>query len=260
MTIGLDQVDAAALSKGKTGGKLDGTVEIREGVPSGAVRVRGVPTPVGDADADLTLALTDVGFVETRAKAQIGAVGAATLGARLAIPDHPFDPAAWKALGTRVVDRATAEATGVVVDPKLLSAFHVITPYRGTASVRLELGAGATSAKIVADVANITGGPLARGIDVHLEGSADATGTRGVLRVGAGSTTLAAASYSDPDSSWQAARARSRAASVGRRDMVTSGRGAARRRSWRLRARGASGLGARGRSASAARMARRGRS
>ena len=191
VTIGLDRVDAAVASKGRTAGTLDGTLQIRDGVPSGMLLVRGVPTPAGTADADLTLALTDVGFVDANAKANVGAVGAATLGTRLAIPDHPFDPAAWRALGTRVVHSASAEATDIVIDPKLLAAFKVDAPYRGTASVKLDLGAGASSATIGLDVRNITGGPLARGLDVHLGATADANGTRCTLRVGSGPTTLA---------------------------------------------------------------------
>lgn len=191
VTIGLDRVDAAVASQGRTAGTVDGTLQIREGVPSGTLLVRGVPTPAGAADADLSLALTDVGFVDANANANIGAVGAATLGTRLAIPAHPFDPAEWRALGTRVVHSASAEATDVVIDPRLLAAFAIDAPYRGTASVKLELGAGASSATITADVRDITGGALVRGVDVHLGATADATGTRGTLRVGSGATTLA---------------------------------------------------------------------
>ena len=191
VTVGLDRVDVAAVSKGRTAGTLDGTLQIREGVPTGTLLVRGVPTPAGSADADLTLALTDVGFVDAKATANVGAVGAATLGTRLAIPDHPFDPAAWRALGTRVVHSATAEAKDIVIDPKLLAAFEVDAPYRGMASVNLELGPGASSATLGLDVRDITGGPLARSLDVHVGATADANGTRGSLRVGSGITTLA---------------------------------------------------------------------
>jgi hypothetical protein len=190
VTIGLDQVDVAAISRGKTEGHIDGTLSIREGIPSGALRVRGVPTPVGEAQADVTLALTDVGFVDANAAATISELGAATGSARIAIPDHPFDPAAWKALGTKIARSATAEAKNIAFSPKLLSLLHVDAALRGTVSVKLELGAGASSATLAVDVHDLIGGPLVHGLDVHVESTADAGGTRGALRVGAGALTL----------------------------------------------------------------------
>ena len=190
VTIGVDKVDLAAISRGKTEGQIDGTLSIREGVPSGALHVRGVPTPVGEARADVTLALTEVGFVDANANATIDEVGAATGSARIAIPDHPFSPAAWKALGTKVAHGATAEANNITFGPKLLSLLHVDAPLRGTASVKLDLGAGASSATVAVDVHDLIGGPLLHGLDVHLDGTADASGTRAALRVRAGALTL----------------------------------------------------------------------
>ena len=191
VTIGLDHVDAAVASQGRTAGTVDGTLQIKDGVPSGMLLVRGVPTPAGNADADLTLALTEVGFVDANAKANVGAVGAATASTRIAIPEHPFDPVAWSALGTHVVHRAHAEANDIVIDPKLLAAFQVDAPYRGTASVKLDLGAGASSATLEVDAREITGGPLAHAVNVHVGASADGNGTRGNLRVASGATALA---------------------------------------------------------------------
>lgn len=189
--IGVDHVDLAAVTKGKTSGILDGTLEIREGVPSGTLFVRGVPTPIGRADADMTLSLTDVGFVDATAKATVGSVGAATLGARLAIPDRVFDPAAWKALGTRVVDRAIAEATDIVIGPELFAALKMNAPYRGTASIKVDVGAGGSSATVGVDVRGVTGGALVRGVDAHVQVTADANGTRGELGIGEGAVVIA---------------------------------------------------------------------
>ena len=189
--IGVDHVDLAAVSKGKTTGILDGTLEIREGVPSGTLFVRGVPTPIGRADADMTLSLTDVGFVDATAKATVGTVGAATVGARLAIPDRVFDPAAWKALGTRVVDRAIAEANDIAIGPELFAALKIDAPYRGTGSIKVDVGAGGSSASVGVDVRGVTGGALVRGIDAHIQATADASGTRAELGIAEGDVVLA---------------------------------------------------------------------
>ncbi|CAN5914770.1 hypothetical protein BH11MYX3_BH11MYX3_28090 [soil metagenome] len=191
LAIGFDHVNAAALSKGRTAGTLDGTVELREGVPTGAVTIRGVPTPVGPADADVTLAISDAGLVEANLKANVGAIGATAVGVRLVIPDHPFDPAAWMALGPHLVHDATVVASDITITPSLLTLFDLNVPLNGKASVKLELGDGAATAVVTADIKNLTGGPLVRGIDVHVEGSADARGTRAAVRVSSGTTTLA---------------------------------------------------------------------
>ncbi len=191
VTIGFDHVDAAALSKGRTAGTIDGTVELREGVPTGTLKIRGVPTPVGAADADVTLVVRDVGLVEATLKANVGAIGATSIGVRLVIPDRPFDPTAWKALGPHLVHGATVVASDVAITPALLSLLGITVPLNAKASVTLELGDGASTATVIADVKNLTGGPLVRGIDVHLEGSTDAQGTRAAVRVSSGATTLA---------------------------------------------------------------------
>ncbi|MBA3464569.1 MAG: translocation/assembly module TamB domain-containing protein [Deltaproteobacteria bacterium] len=191
VVIGVDHVDLAAVSKGKTTGFLDGTLEIREGVPSGTLSVRGVPTPLGQADADMTLSLTDVGFVDATAKATVGTVGAATLGARIAIPDRIFDPAAWKALGTRVVDRAIAEAKDIAIGPELFAALKIDAPYRGKASIKVDVGAGGSSATVGVDVHGVTGGAIVRGVDAHLQATVDSSGTRAELGIAEGGVVLA---------------------------------------------------------------------
>ncbi len=191
VTIGFDHVDAAALSKGRTAGTLDGTVELREGVPTGKLQIRGVPTPVGVADADVTLAVHDVGLVEAVLKANVGAIGATAVGVRLVIPDHPFDPAEWKALGPRVVHGATIAVNEVAITPAFLTLLHLDAPLTGKATVKLDLGDGASTATVTADIRNLIGGPVVRGVDVHVEATADAAGTRAVVRVSSDTTTLA---------------------------------------------------------------------
>lgn len=188
--VGVDHVDLAAATGGRTAGVVDGTLEITAGEPSGALFVRGVPTPAGRADADITLALQTAGFVDVSATTTVGEIGNANASVRLAIPDHPFDPRSWKALGARVVTAANVEAKDIPIDARLLALVGVEAPYHGTADVKLDLGAGASSATLTADVRGITGGAIVRGIDVHVGATADAQGTRAELQAVSSGITL----------------------------------------------------------------------
>ncbi len=190
VTIDLDHLDAAVLSNGRSGGIIDGKLELRDGEPSGGLRIRGVPTPAGLADGDLGLALTDPGFVDVKANARIGAIGRADLGVRIEISPHPFDPATWKRLGTGVIAQATATAKDVVIGPALFGAFGVQAPYRGRATGELVASPGLTAIHASLDVRDLQGGLIRRGIDAHLEGDVDANGTRGQLRVTANQQAL----------------------------------------------------------------------
>ncbi len=183
VTIGLARVDAARLTDGRTGGVLDGTVEIRDGVPSGEIRVTGVPTPVGGADGKLTLALNTVGFVDVGAAATVGALGGADATIRLAIPERVFDPAAWQRLGARVVDSATITAPAIAFDPALLGRLGVTSKLSGVGRVTANVGAGASSVDLVVDVEKLRGGALVKPLAIHLEAGIDDVRTRGALRV-----------------------------------------------------------------------------
>ncbi|MBL9013002.1 MAG: translocation/assembly module TamB domain-containing protein, partial [Myxococcales bacterium] len=103
---------------------------------------------------------------------------------------HLFDPRAWRALGARVVHAASAEAKGIALDARLLALFGLDLPFRGTADVKLVLGAGASSVTATADVRGITGGAILRGIDVHLSATADAQGTRAEVSAASGGAVL----------------------------------------------------------------------
>ncbi len=190
ITLGLEHVDAAALTNGRAGGTVDATLEIRDGTPSGALTIRGVPTPAGAADANVTLALSDTGLVDARARAHVGALGATTADARLRIPDRPFDVTAWRLLGARVVDDARVATEEIAIDPGLLAGLGIDAPYRGKARVAATLGAGATAAHVTVDVRELRGGALVRGVDVHAEAHADTASTTASLRVAAGERVL----------------------------------------------------------------------
>jgi len=190
VTIGIERVDLAVLTGDRTAGTADGTLVIRDGVPRGSLAIRAIPTPVGNAEADVTLSLTDIGFVDAIAKAKIGSLGAVEAETRLQIPDRVFDPAAWKALRARVVHSATVRTTDVAFDGRLLARLGIDAPYTGRASAQLVVGAGGSSVDVTASVRDFRGGPIVRGLAVAVTGRVDDQGTRGTLRATSGALTL----------------------------------------------------------------------
>jgi len=190
VTIGVERVDLAALTDKRTAGTAHGTLVIRDGVPSGSLAIRGIPTPIGMADADVTLSLTDVGFVDAIAKAKVGTLGAVEAQTRLQIPDRVFDPAAWKALGPRVIHSATVRTTDVAFDSRLLAQLGFDAPYAGRATAEIVVGAGGSSVDVTASVRDLHGGLIKRGIAVEVSGRVDDQGSRGTLHATSGALTL----------------------------------------------------------------------
>ncbi len=190
VTVGVEQVNLAALTDHRVTGTADGTLMIHAGVPSGSLVVRDVPTLAGMVDADVTLSLTDVGFVDVIAKAKVGTLGGADAEIRLQIPDSVFDPAAWNALGTGVVHRATIRTTDVVFDGRILAQFGIDLPYAGRANAEILVGTGGSSVDVTATVRDVHGGMIKRNVDVKVTARADGRGTNATVRVTSGGLTL----------------------------------------------------------------------
>ena len=215
--VGLERVDLAALTDGRTAGTIDGTVELRDGIPSGTITLAGMPTPAGLAGGELTLALTEIGFVDLDATASIDIFGRIDAAARLKIPDRPFDPRAWQRLGPNVVDRVTATARDLAIDARVLALLGLSSPLRGRASVEVAIEAGGSAAALRLDVKEVRGPPLVRPIDLQITARADATGTAGAVRISTGATTLvelADARSPATIGQWTAAPARALAAAL----------------------------------------------
>jgi len=217
LALRLARVDAAALTEGATRGVIDGTLVIQDGAPSGTLAVRDVDTPAGPADADVELAERDPGLVDVEARARVGALGEATLGARLRVPAHPFDPRAWAQLGSSVLDSARARAEDVAFDPQLLAKLGIELPYRGRATLDATVATGGRSAQLALDVRGVQGGELVRPVDAHVEARADARETTASVRVGSGELVLVSIPEARTPVSldrWLAAPARALAAPI----------------------------------------------
>ncbi|HWO17927.1 MAG TPA: translocation/assembly module TamB domain-containing protein [Kofleriaceae bacterium] len=175
--LGIDRADLGAAAV-PTGGVVDGSVYIAGADTSGTVSVRGVRTPLGDLEGDITFRAEDKSQLGASSTVHIRGLGDADVSARIAFPLHPFDPADWQRLGRGALARLGASLSDVAIDPERLAALGIEAPYRGTADVDLVLADGATSATVDVDVKGITGGPIVAPIDVHVAATVDPAGTR----------------------------------------------------------------------------------
>ncbi|MBA3821851.1 MAG: DUF748 domain-containing protein, partial [Deltaproteobacteria bacterium] len=180
--LGLTRIDLAAAGV-KAGGIVDGEILLAGAKTSGTLSVRGVSSPLGDLAGDVAFAPMDQGELGASSTLHIEDVGDATMAARIAFPQRPFDPAAWKQLGRGVLRVLTVSLEDIAFDPAKLASLGFALPYRGRADVSLAVAAGASQARVVVDVREVAGGVLLAPIDAHIEGSIDGTETLGTVQV-----------------------------------------------------------------------------
>jgi hypothetical protein len=154
--------------------------------------------------------------IAVRAHGRIGELASPTAVAHLVLPAHPFDPSAWAALGRSVLGDASVRVTDVVLDPDALARLGLSTELRGRLDASIEVGPGATTGSITADVRGLHGGRLVRELDVHATGGFDRTGIRGDAVVHVGSTRLVELAATSPLAveRWQELRGASFAATA----------------------------------------------
>ena len=173
-TVSVDKVDVSSVSP--TGGKVDGKVTIGGTEIEGSIEVKDVATPLGLAEG--TVSFSPLGKdLFASWNALLSEVGEASIGLRIAFPQYPFDPAAWRQLGRGVVRSLTASFDDIAVDPGKLAKLGISAPYSGRADLRIAIGSAATQATIDVDLRGVEGGALVKPIDVHAEATTDSSGT-----------------------------------------------------------------------------------
>jgi len=110
--------------------------------------------------------------------------------AKIALPLHPFDPAAWKQLGKRVLKSADIKINPVDIDPNLLAKLHIDAPYRARAQGNITLDEGADTITVTADISDLSGGHIKQPIGVHSVTVVDNTGVHETTDVTARNQTL----------------------------------------------------------------------
>ncbi len=188
--VGLQSLQGAAISDGAVSGVFDGEIEIRNGVPDGTLRARGIITPLGTAQADIGVALDAAGFLDVDAQGSVGNAGDVTIGARIQIPDKPFDVEVYKRVGKNLVQGATVTTSDIEINPDVLATLGIAAPYSGIVVARVDVGTGGSAIGVGVDVKGLTGGPLRAPLDVHAGARVDKTHTSADFKVSSRQGTL----------------------------------------------------------------------
>lgn len=158
-------------------GRVDGQLALNGTTANGQLRVRGVATTAGLVDADLTLTAADGGGIRVETTVRTPDLPPATANATFVLPATPFDPRAWKALGTDALREANVTVPTVHVDPTLVAKFGYVSPYRADIDANIAVTTGAKSAIVTANVKGLAGGRLTAPVDITLKAETGATGT-----------------------------------------------------------------------------------
>jgi hypothetical protein len=178
---------------GDYAGRIDGDLRLTSTTTGGRIEVRDlVAPPLRGIGVTAVLDLSQNAAAELTPRLTVNAQGTGSLAAQaeLAMPDRPFDPAAWRRLGLGALRGATLRAEGIAIDPALLGRFGVTTELRGRAGVAIDLGAAARTAQAVVDVGELRGGPISQPIDVHVTATLDDRATTAAVSVGSHGASL----------------------------------------------------------------------
>jgi hypothetical protein len=178
---------------GDYSGRINGDIQLAPAATTGRIEIRDLVAPalrgIG-VTAALDLSQASPSELTPRLTVTAQDTGTLTAQAEIAMPDQPFDPAAWRRLGRDALHGASVRAEGITIDPGLLDRFGVNTELRGRAGVALDIGPAARSLQAVVDVTQLRGGPIAQPIDVHATTALDDRGTTVGLTVASGSSQL----------------------------------------------------------------------
>lgn len=183
---------------GTLGGTLDGTAEITGDGASGGLHLRGLRTPAGAVDSDFTLGPDEHGHIVAAITAHLADLAAFTGEGEIALPTHPFDPDAWRALGRGVLAGGELHAKDVALDPRAFTHLGIDTPYRARADIDAELATGATRLTAKLALHDVHGGVLHKSLEATADATIDQDGARVTAGVRSGAMPLLALTASSP--------------------------------------------------------------
>ena len=188
--IRLEKVDIARVAHAvspdaKVSGELNGELSLTAAAAGGTIHVRGLRAAalegIGDIDADLSLAETGRDELTPQLSVSVKDLGRATAAADVRLPDHLFDPGAWKQLGTKALLAASIQVQSIAFDPSVLQRFGVTSSLRGRASLQVEIGKGLSSVHVTAAVAKLRGTPLAKPVNLEIVADVDGKAATAML-------------------------------------------------------------------------------
>ena len=197
LQLQLDNVQLAGASPALTG-TVDGTAELTAKGADGTIRLRGFHTRAGDLEADATFQPDEHGHVETAIVARVGSLAAVNADGEIALPRHPFDPAAWRALGRDTLAGGHVHAKELAITPEALAKLGVQAPYRAKVDLDAELATGATSLTATLAVHDLRGGALVKPLELAADATIDEQNARANASVVSGQTAILGLAVTSP--------------------------------------------------------------
>lgn len=193
--VGIDLAKLAELlgTPGEARGRIDGAISLTPTSANGKIDLANVMTTatakLGRLDAGLQLRSSGNEITPTLI-GNFAAVGRFQAVATVALPDRPFDPAAWQRVGLPAVRGANLAVDEISIDPGLLDRFGVTTELRGRVKLAAAISEGARSANVTVDLAQLRGGQIAQPIDARIQASLDDKRGGASILVTSGRSTL----------------------------------------------------------------------
>jgi autotransporter translocation and assembly factor TamB len=193
---GLEISRAAQLAglAGDYAGRIEGGLRVSSTEAGGRIAAKGVVAPAlrgaGPLHAVLELSQPTSTELTPALTATAEGIGSVSARARLAVPDRPFDPAAWAELGRDALRGARLCAENLTVDPAVLERFGVRRNVRGGVSVAVDVGAAGRTMQAAIDLTGLRGAPIMLPLDVHLTAAVDDRSTTSSWSVATGDVTL----------------------------------------------------------------------
>nr|HEX4313779.1 translocation/assembly module TamB domain-containing protein [Kofleriaceae bacterium] len=192
------RVDSAPLHVEPVTGTLHGTIDVADGEVHGDLVADGVHAGPEVATIDLGIGPGAGDELAATVSANVSGVVLPQVLARVAIPPHVFDPASWRRLDRSALRGAVIQLDDTALDTPTLIALGIQTPYTAHVSATVDVGEGGTGALVDATVSQISGGPLAHPLDVHVTGGIDGDGAHAEVAVSDGPRALLSATAQSP--------------------------------------------------------------
>ena len=172
-TLDIPRFEADDLGASGTG---HGKISIDAGEIHGEIHGDGIEAGTNTVKVDATIGPGDGDEIAADAVAVVSDVVTGKALARVAVPEHFFDPVAWKTLDRRAL-------RGVVVhlddnlDPSVFATLGLgDIPYRGKVSATINVEEGATGAAVIADLSDVSGGQIVKPVGVKVNAGIDRNG------------------------------------------------------------------------------------
>jgi len=163
------------------GGRIDGDLRLSPTTIGGLVKVRDLKAPAlrgaGRITADLHVTQSAPDELTSTLTARVDGLGELEARARLGMPDHLFDPAAWQQLGRGAFRGGSLRTATIELDPAQLDRFGITTHARGRMTVVAEVSSAAAGAKLTVALRTLRGSPIAQPIEADLLATIDDKGT-----------------------------------------------------------------------------------